>query len=407
MKKLPFYLLLIVSIKTFAIVDISSWDEVEAYESGSITGQLPVELSFHTELNLISLTFGSQRLYFEIDTGSPVSTINSTYLEKISNHINGQSIDKRFVLLTAIELGSAKGSDFLFYVQNKEVPPWIAGTLGLNFLSKFYIKLDTKFKNIVFDYPKVEPINGYDFLGYKPNFNARIRIPGSINGRIGGWIVDTGDYHGPLQKIFFQNKSFIDNSIKIAPLIGRFNTTMTALREFDNNIGIAKVVKVGSEILSNFRFVGLMIPEEYQNDASNALGTINYFFLKDSRLLLDFKNQRISIERYSQLSLIDMMNEYLILYGLQLGYKSLMSLNERTVTLLQEGSFLQKAGLQIGDVIIVDSGWNEFHTNYVEPMLSDTIFKTDNKIPQMHFKYMRGDDIFEMTVNYQLPFLNF
>ena len=133
-KQILLLIFLLMSINVFSSDDISSWDDVEAYQSGNIQGQLPIEFSLR-EHDLIALTFGSQKLFFEIDTGAPVSTINSQSVAKIANHISGQSSDKRYVLLSSIGIGTAKANDFIFYIRDKEIPPWISGTLGLNFLS--------------------------------------------------------------------------------------------------------------------------------------------------------------------------------------------------------------------------------------------------------------------------------
>ena len=406
MKQILLLIFLLMSINVFSSDDISSWDDVKAFQSGNVQGILPVEFSLR-DYDLISLTFGTEKLFFEIDTGAPVSTINSQSVAKIANHVSSQSSDKRFVLLNSIGIGTAKANDFIFYIRDKNIPPWISGTLGLNFLSKFFIQFDTKLQTVVFDSPHTDPLPGLPFIDYEPGFQARIRIPGSLNGRTGGWIVDTGDRGGALQKVFFVNKTTDDGSMRVSPLIGRFETTMTALKEFDTVLGIAREVEIGLDRYLNYRFVGLLIPDEYRDKAFYGLGTVNYFFFKNSKISLAFNNQRITIFRYKPLTDFDFFMSTLKLYGIKFGIRNVKDLNQQTVILLQEGSFLQKAGLQIGDIVLADSGWTEFYDQTLEPLLLNNLFGAENKVYPISFKYLRNGKLFEMKTDYELPFKNF
>jgi len=82
-------------------------------------------------------------------------------------------------------------------------------------------------------------------------------------------------------------------------------------------------------------------------------------------------------------------------------------LNQQTVILLQEGSFLQKAGLQIGDIVLADSGWTEFYDQTLEPLLLNNLLGAENKVYPISFKYLRNGNVLEMKTNYELPFKNF
>jgi len=321
----------------------------------------------------IPLNIHGNKYYFSVDTGAPFSMIKSSTIEKIKESIinEGFNSEGKYIEIDTFSIGSINAKNFIFYQSDRTGPSFISGSIGLNLLSKFFVAINTSKNELILSPSLNHEIEGTRFQEYLPGARARIKIPGRINNVTGSWIIDTG-YTNHNLNVVIDRENLHNSDFLVREFLGSVNSPIIYEKLAPKRTGIARSVEIDGVKIQNFRFSILSIPDtdegnEHKSTAFNALGLINWAFLSDSIVSLDFLHEKISIDRNKPLDIVALSRDIEAYMGVGFVPIDFSDLDIWEVSLLQKDSFLQRAGLRIGDAVFLNSGWKDFYMNKIDP----------------------------------------
>lgn len=272
-----------------------------------VTGESAEDVPFSFIENHVYLRVtinGKERLWV-LDSGAGASVIDSSYAVELGLELEGPvkaigasgPVDIYFVTVPSYTMGGIRFDEQKVMAMNmrnlfqRVLGLDVVGILGYDFLSRFITKIDYANEKISFYHPEKFEYKGNGKVIDSPLENNMFSLPITVDGTYSGkWILDIGasgeDFHYP----YARNHNLLD-------LKGIDVMAAGAAAEFMLRISQFKTISLDGFTIKN-PLIG--VPRtEGQGALSHrgVVGNLGNAFLRHFVLYLDYKNQRVMLEK--------------------------------------------------------------------------------------------------------------
>ncbi len=337
----------------------------DARDFAFVSGNAAIDVPFVYERThlFLKVTVGcKERLWF-LDTGASISVIDSTFAAELGLEFEGDAVARgtgntvsvKFVKLPPF---SVPGIEFESQVVGaidlkkilKKFGMDVAGILGYDFLSRFTTKIDYANRKISFYDPKEFMYDGDGVVLDAPLDDNLFTIPMTVDGKYSGrWKLDIGSGSITMHYPYAEKNGLLNRK-------GFESMSFGAGGGHLSRVTLCKTAELGGFVVPN---PIIDMPTENVEGGfgeTETVGNIGNPLFRHFNLFLDYTNQQVIVEKGADFDRVFPRGKS----GLQLTYNDS---EEIEVLFVPEDTPAEKAGFEVGDIVLSINGIGVEHLN--------------------------------------------